>query len=154
MWTAYRRRWVGSSVHRPRETIVAAAGLLLGAAIGVGSAYAQSVDLIVPLAEAAAAADSAASARVDKLRQRPTTKSLTLVQVNTGALQADSPRVALPGAQALTLELRVRVAIKKCLEIILQIVLGKAVLLALDERGQVDHRQAVADALASALEGI
>jgi hypothetical protein len=68
---------------------------------------AQTSELITPIPpDRLAEATAARRAAINRIRQRPTTQSLTLVTINVEALRGESTRLSIPGVSPLTLTKR------------------------------------------------
>jgi hypothetical protein len=80
---------------------------LLTLLLFIGGARAQVPELFTPIpANQLLAATPDQNQAIEKIRLRPTTQSLDLVQVDVGALRGDSTRLSIPNAPALTLSRR------------------------------------------------
>jgi hypothetical protein len=79
--------------------------LVVCALVGVPSKLlAQAPELVIPIpSNQLTDATPAQSTAINRLRQRPTTQTLSLVTVNINALHSDSTRVSVPSMPALTL---------------------------------------------------
>jgi peptidyl-Asp metalloendopeptidase len=76
--------------------------LVLATLTLAGGAGAQPRELFTPV-PATLSADPAQTERIDQVRQRPTTQSLTLVQIDVDALRGNNVQMTLPGAGTLTM---------------------------------------------------
>lgn len=70
--------------------------------LGTSMAYAEGPELFTPLpADQLKDMSPVQTQRIDQIKQRPTTASVTLVRVDANAIKGDSTRMTLPGAKTL-----------------------------------------------------
>jgi len=75
--------------------------------LGTSMAYAQSPEIFIPLpADQLRDVPPSQAKIIDKIKQRRTTASVTIVRVDINALRGDSTRMSLPDAKALTFSKR------------------------------------------------
>lgn len=75
--------------------------------LDTSNTYAQGSELFMPIhADQLRDMPPAQTQRVDQIKQRPTTASVTIVHVNPNALKDDSTRMTLPGGRTLTFSKR------------------------------------------------